>query len=189
MGALNYTYIDGKDVLVTKLTELLRAEGYGTVRVFRGDPRLQTDVPCIGINRAGDDEAQQVIGNSFDTVFDDTLGKWVEIEGTYFSETLEIRVWHTNADERDTLYRLTKVMLFAIRNTLAEHGIRNITLRGGRDEQDNTFNPTPMYWGSILMTYIAPLEVNVQWDKVTSIDVLSTISANFKEGVDVGGEK
>ena len=182
---MTYSYVDVKHELVTQLQPLLSAEGYEAIRVIKGDPRAPTEIPCIGINRAGDDETQQVLGEDFGSEYDKSTGKWAEFRGTYFNETVEIRVWHTNADERDKLYTLTKILLFKIRPQLVERGLRNLVLRGGRDEQDNTYPPYPLYWGTITMNYLNPLEVEILYDSVESVDVLGSLSAEFRSDIDL----
>ena len=166
---ITYTYVNVKDALVVALREALATEGYSDVRVLKADPRENVEIPCIGINRAGDDERNQVLGDSFGTYKDEETGIWSQFKGTYFNETMEIRIWHKNPDDRDKLYILTKAVLFNLRDTLGEQGLRNIALSGGRDEQENNYPPHPLYWSSINMTYLNPLEVEVVVDTIDSV--------------------
>lgn len=167
-----FTYINVKDIIVKRLREALETEGYADVRVLKADPRENVEIPCIGVNRAGDDERNQVIGDSFGTFKDEETGEWHKYKGTYFNETMEIRIWHKNPDDRDQLYILMKAVLFNIRDELGEKGLRNITLSGGRDEQENNYPPHPLYWSAINMQYLNPLEVEVQVGIVESVDTV-----------------
>jgi hypothetical protein len=58
---------------------------------------------------------------------------------------------------------VVKAILFAFRIPLVEKGLLNVSLRGGRDEQDTTMQhaPTPIYWSTITMTYLNPLNVEI----------------------------
>lgn len=187
-------YIDVKHNVVTLLQEALAERGYNKIKVLKGDPRTPADIPCVGVNRAGDDEVPQSLGEDFGSEYDPATDKWTETRGTHFSETLEIRIWHSNADERDKLYALCKVLLFSIRPILTAQGVLNIVLRGGRDEQDNTFPPHPLYWGTITMNYAVPLEVDTLWDTVRKVDVMGYLTAEFQTEIrgeegEVDGEK
>lgn len=156
-----YEYVDVKD----KVVEWLRANI--NIRVTKGDPREHVEIPCIGVNRVGDDETSQVLGDDLETV--QIEEKYVHFRGTFFHESLEARIWHFNADERDKLFTQLKAQLFALRDELVALGVINITLRGGRDEQDNTFPPQPLYWATITMSYLNPLSVQTD-DVLTEID-------------------
>jgi hypothetical protein len=153
---IKYNYVDVKDEIVKALKPEMEPL---KVKVIKADPREQGDIPCIGINRAGDDESNQVIGEEIGDEYDPETDTFTVFKGTYFNETLEMRLWHTNADERDRLYILMKAILFAMRDDLAEKGLRNITLRGGKDEQENNILPQPLYWSSITMNFLNPLEI------------------------------
>jgi len=169
-NTIKYTYINVKDKMVKVLREALEKEGYQDVRVLKADPRETVEIPCIGINRAGDDERNQVLGDSFGTFKDEDTGEWHRFKGTYFNETMEIRIWHKNPDDRDKLYILVKAVLFNLRDSLGEDGLRNIALSGGRDEQENNYPPHPLYWSAINMTYLNPLEVEVDVGVVENVE-------------------
>lgn len=87
-------------------------------------------------------------------------------------EAVEVRVFHDNPDERDTLGIMVLAVLFAIREDMLKQGIRNITLSGGRDEQDNTLMSTPLFMHSITLHYSNPLDVQV----TTIVDVIEDIN-------------
>ena len=131
------------------------------IRVLKSDPRDQLEIPCIGVNRAGDDEQNSVLGDDSGTVYDPETDTFVKFKGTFFNETIEVRLWHTNADERDRLYILLKAVLFDMRDGLGMKGLRNITIRGGRDEQENNITPQPLYFATITMNFLNPLDVQV----------------------------
>lgn len=173
---LIYTYVDVKEELVQALRIALAEEGYESIRVLKSDPREAAEIPCICVNRTNADETSQVLADEVDERFDEATQTWYDYKGTFFNETMEIRVWHSNADERDKLYVLTKAVLFNMRTNLVEKGLRNVKLQGGRDEQDNTFPPHVLYWSSINMNYLNPLEVEVEVGApITAVDVISTL--------------
>lgn len=182
---MNFTYetVDVKQELVNRLKQELPNFGYVgnlTIKVLKADPQSHTEFPCIGINRIDDSESNQSIADSQGTVFNPDTNELQTITGTFFSESMEIRVWHTNADERDKLYQTVKAILFAIRPDLIQKGLLSITLRSGRDEQDSTMQQAPVviYWTTITMSYLNPLDVAVlnQSYAITATEVNSNIT-------------
>lgn len=164
---MSFTFetVDVKDEIVKRLKLELPSFGYTgklTVKVLKADPQSPAELPCIGVNRTDDSESEQSITDSEGTAYNQDTQQLETFYGTFFSEALEIRVWHTNADERDKLYQVVRATLFAVRKDLVEKGLLNITLRGGRDEQDSTMAQAPMilYWSTITMTYLNPLDVS-----------------------------
>ena len=150
--------VDVKEELVIALRNGLSDFGYtgaSTVKVLTADPQTPTELPCIGINRTDDSESNQSIADGEGTVYNPGTHELTTFFGTFFSESMEIRVWHTNADARDKLYLDTRAILFAMRKDLASKGLLNLTLRSGRDEQDSTMAQVPMvlYWSTITMSY------------------------------------
>ena len=172
---LKFNYVDVKSELVIELKKHINFN----IRVLKSDPRESAEIPCIGINRAGDDEQNQVIGDDLGVVFDEALDKYVSYKGTFFNETMEIRIWHSNADERDKLYILMKAVIINLRDDLVKIGLRNIKLSGGRDEQENNFPPHPLYWAAINMNYLNPMEIEVteaiEGGIIEEIDILRGI--------------
>lgn len=157
-----FEHVDVKQEMVTALISELPKAGYSNIRVLKSDPQTPTEYPCIGINRANDDETNQTIDDVIgEPTYDPVTQIYSVLKGTYFQESLEIRIWHTNADERDKLYPIVKATAVALRDRLVYLGLRNIILRGGRDEQDTTMQsaPTALYWASITMSYLNPLNV------------------------------
>lgn len=182
---MNFSFetVDVKQELVLALRRELPNFGYQgnlAVKVLKADPQSPSELPCIGINRIDDSESGQSLADSQGTVFNPDTNELQTISGTFFSESVEVRIWHTNADERDKLYRITKAILFAIRPDLVEKGLLNLTLRSGRDEQDSTMAQAPMvlYWSTITMSYLNPLDVSVlsQSYAITSTDINSNIT-------------
>jgi hypothetical protein len=156
--------VDVKEELLNALERELANFGYTgelKVKVIKADPQSPSEIPCIGINRVSDDESGQSLTDSQGTLYNKDTKELKTFYGTFFSEAMEIRVWHTNGDERDKLYSVVKAILVAIRGELSEKGLLNITLRGGRDEQDSTMAQAPMvlYWAPITMSYLNPLDV------------------------------
>lgn len=153
--------VDVKEEVLQALKKELVSFGFGTVKVLKADPQSASELPCIGINRVDDSETEQSIADAVDVRFDKETSTHYQVYGTYFSESIEIRVWHTNADERDRLYRHVKAILLALRLSLVEKGLMNISLRTGRDEQDSSMAqaPTVLYWSAITLTYLNPLNI------------------------------
>jgi len=162
---MDFTFatVDVKTELVNLLKQELPKKGYGNVKVLKADPANPAEVPCVGINRVSDDEDSQTLADEQGTAYDKATKTYTIFRGTFFSEALEVRIWHTNADERGDLYQVVKAILFAFRIPLVEKGLLNVSLRGGRDEQDTTMQhaPTPIYWSTITMTYLNPLNVEI----------------------------
>lgn len=161
MADFTFEHVDVKTEILNALIEQLPKFGFNNVKVLKADPQSATEIPCIGINRVDDSETQNQIADAVDTRYDSTTQTYYQVFGTFFSESIEVRVWHTNADERDKLYRTVKAILVAMRSTLVEKGLLNITLRTGRDEQDSSMQQAPMvlYWSAITMSYLNPLDV------------------------------
>lgn len=169
-----YEYVNVKSELVNALKVELPKFGFSKVKVIPSDPQSQAEIPCVGINRVDDSETEQTIGEiSGGVEYDETTKRASSYRGTFFSEGVEIRVWHTNADERDKLYHAVKGSLFAIRPDLVEKGLLNISLRGGMDEQDSSMQNAPqvLYWSTITMTYLNPLDV----EYVEVVDMIESI--------------
>lgn len=159
----DFSHLDVKQEIQTALKNALPARGYDTVKVLKADPKSASELPCVGINRADDSETSQSIGDIHGDSYDAETKLYTTEQGTFFSESLELRIWHTNADERDKLYHLVKATLFAMRRDLVAKGLLNLTLRGGRDEQDNTMQHAPdvLYWSSLTFTYLNPLDIEL----------------------------
>lgn len=161
MADFTFEHVDVKQELLDALKEKLPGFGFGNVKVLKSDPQSSSELPCIGINRVDDNETESSIADAVDVRYDKDTETYYQVFGTYFSESVEVRVWHTNADERDKLYRHVKAILVALRLPLVEKGLLNITLRTGRDEQDSSMAqaPTVLYWSAITMSYLNPLDV------------------------------
>jgi hypothetical protein len=158
-----FEYIDMKDELVNALKAGLLAFSFGAVKVLKSDPQSPAEIPCIGINRIDDNENERTLGDFSDADYDKDTKTYTTEYGTFFAEAVEVRVWHVNADERDKVYRTVKAILFAARIDLVQKGVLNISLRSGKDEQDTTMTQAPMalYWASITMSYLNPLDVHI----------------------------
>lgn len=156
-----FEHVDVKTELVEALKNTLPKFNFNGVKVLKADPQGAAELPCIGINRIDDSESEPSISDAVETRYDKDTGTYYQVFGSFFSESVELRVWHTNADERDRLYRHTKAVLLAMRLPLVEKGLLNLTLRSGRDEQDSSMQQAPMvlYWSTITMSYLNPLDV------------------------------
>ncbi len=180
MADFTFEHVDVKQELVDELKARLPGFGFGNVKVIKADPQSASELPCIGINRVDDNETEQSIADAVDVRYDKDTQTYYQVFGTYFSESVEVRVWHTNADERDKLYRHVKAVLLALRLPLVEKGLLNISLRTGRDEQDSSMAQAPMvlYWSTITMSYLNPL--NVTFEEI--VQPISAITPNMTTG-------
>jgi hypothetical protein len=173
--AYTFEHVDTKNELVRLISAELPKFGFANVKVFGADPLAPSEIPCIGINRLDDSETSQSIGDMAGDHFDPDTKTYYKTYGTYFQDSLEIRIWHTNSNERDRLYRHLKAILLAIRLPLVEKGLRNITLRTGRDEQDTSGQnaPFPIYWSTLTMNSMNPLDVTFEEyaEPITAIPV------------------
>lgn len=162
--AYSFDSIDVKKTLVALLKSELPKFGYGgnrTVKVIPADPASPADLPCVGVNRTDDSETAESIADANGTSYDEATQIYTDYRGNFFSESIEVRIWHTNADERDALYQTVKGVLVAVRPDLVAQGLINLTLRAGRDEQDASMQNAPMviYWTTITMNYLNPISV------------------------------
>lgn len=162
---MNFTYetVDVKRALAAQLKEGLAAKGYQTMRVITADPATPAEVPCICVNRLSDDESNQSMGDYSGDGYDPLTKTSHVFRGTFFTEAVEVRVWHTNSDERDAIYQMVKGIMIAYRMELASKGVLDISLRGGKDEQDATMENAPfaIYWGTITMSCLNPFDVDI----------------------------
>lgn len=172
-----FATVDVKAELVTILKAELPKKGFKDVKVVKGDPATHAELPCVGINRIDDSETNQSLADASGTAYDKDTQTYTTFQGTFFSEAMELRVWHTNADSRSTLYVALKAILFAFRRELVGKGLLQVELRSGRDEQDTTMKeaPLPIYWSTITMTYLNPLDVEIT-------ETVAPISAVIDQG-------
>jgi hypothetical protein len=172
----NYDTVDVKQEMVDAFKLALPKFNYATVKVLKADPQSPAELPCIGINRANDDETSVSMADFHGADYDATTKIYTTTQGTFFSESMEIRVWHTNADERNKLYNVVRAILFAYRQSWVAQGLINVTLRAGRDEQDSSMSqaPTVLYWSVINMMYLNPLNVDV----IDTVDPISAVPNN-----------
>lgn len=189
---MDFTYasVDVKEELKEMLKTHIPRFYPAPVKVLKSDPSTIGEVPCVGINRIDDSETNQSISDLHEVSYDKASKTYKEVRGTFFSEAMDIRVWHTNGDERDKLYQAIKAILFAHRLELVEKGLHNVTLRIGRDEQDSsmTWAPKPIYWATITMSYLNPLHVEVgePTEPITAVDV--TTNLTLQTSVEGGGD-
>lgn len=187
MAAFTFEHVDVKEEMVQVLKKQLPGFGFPSVKVLKSDPQTQAEVPCIGINRVDDSETEQSLADAAGVHYDQATQTYYQVFGTYFSESVEVRIWHTNADERDKLYRHVKAMLVALRQPLVEKGLLNITLRSGRDEQDSSMAQAPMvlYWSAITMSYLNPMDVTF----TEVVPAITAINAPMSMDTDTGPTK
>ncbi len=159
-----FAHVDVKEELVKTFLQILPKHNFPDIKVIKSDPQTPAEIPCIGINRASDDESNQFLTDTVEAPSYDTVTQEYTVKkGTYFQESIELRVWHTNADMRDKLYPVVKATILAMRETLTSKGLRNINIRGGRDEQDTSMQSAalPLYWASVTISFLNPLEVSI----------------------------
>lgn len=175
-----FNYVNVKKFIYEALDGELRDSGANKIRVFTSDPLDQAYIPGIGINKVGltEDATSSGLGLvSQQPTYNPDTKEYTEYKGAFMQEAVEVRVFHTNPDERDKLAIHVLAILFAVREQLLKLGLREITLSGGRDEQDNVLMSVPLFMHSITMHYNNPLDVQVTTtvDRVESIDVTPII--------------
>jgi hypothetical protein len=185
MAILPYAYVDVKDWLVQRLKTLLHDAGYvdkTEIRVLKSDPHDATDIPCVCVNLANADETNSMLGDFAGSEVDPTLNSGAggvrRFYGTFMAETMELRVWDLNLDERDALRVFLTAQLFGLRREMLDLGIRQMRISGGRDEQDNvTLQPHPLYWAPFNISYLNPIEVYEDDALISDITVTSTVTS------------
>lgn len=177
MEDFSFSYVDVKDEIVQVFKAALPKFGYADVKVLKSDPQSDREIPCLGVNRANTSEDSQSIADASGDVFNPVTKTLTRIRGTFMREAMEVRIWHTNADERDKLFPTMMATLFAMRPGMVEKGILNLTLQNGRDEQDSTMQQAPMvlYWSTVTMSYLNPLDINI----TEVVPVITAINDNL----------
>ncbi|MFS8214818.1 hypothetical protein [Paenibacillus sp. S29] len=153
------------------------------MNVLKSDPQTDAELPCVGINRVSDDEAAHIMGDYGGSDFDRDNLQYAEIHSTHFQESMEVRIWHTNADERERAYRILKALLMLFRPVSVQKGLLSFSMGAGKDESDFTgqVTPFPVYWSSIVITYLNPLDVQT----TEHVDAISGFTS--RGGVSIGG--
>jgi hypothetical protein len=141
------------------------------VKVIKSDPTGPADLPSICINRTSDREINQSLGDSFGQDRDPDNQRVLQYWGTNFKETLEIRIWTQNSDQRDLLYAITKAILFEYRPYLAlKYGVVNQNITGGRDEASHVQQKgQTLYWGVIMFEAENSIQRTEYVDMVTDV--------------------
>jgi hypothetical protein len=122
------------------------------VRVVKADPQGPAELPAIAISRTSDSETNQAIGDIFGYSGDPVSASLTRKHGTDFRETIELRIWTTNSDQRDLLYSMVKRILFDFRHFLTlKYGLVNQAIIGGRDEANHLqYESHFCYWGVVM---------------------------------------
>ncbi|MEC0169912.1 hypothetical protein [Paenibacillus graminis] len=159
---MDFNSVDVKERLLQFLKAGFQQAGV-RMNVLKSDPQTAAELPCIGINRIADGEAVHSLGDYAGSDFDKDSLEYSEVYSAYYQESMEVRIWHTNADERERVYRLLKALLMVFRPVIVEQGVRSFTVEGGKDESDFTGQvaPFPVYWASVVISYLNPLDVQV----------------------------
>ncbi|CAJ1315917.1 hypothetical protein [Paenibacillus nuruki] len=154
------------------------------IGIVKSDPQNHGDIPCIGINRVADSQSMHTLGDFGGSEFNEEEFQYTEIYSTYFQESMEVRIWHTNADEREKVYRLLKALLMVFSKYIVGLGVRSFTMEGGKDESDfsSQIVPFPVYWASIIISYANPLDVDIteHVQAITDITVNGGVSIGTK---------
>ncbi|WP_308722499.1 hypothetical protein [Paenibacillus polysaccharolyticus] len=159
---MEFNSVDVKEELLQFLKKGFK-ENAVRMNVFKSDPQTETELPCVGINRVSDSEAAHILGDFGGDDFDRDALQYSEIHSTHFQESMEVRIWHTNADERERAYRVMKALLMLFRPVAVSKGLLSFGMEAGKDESDFTGQvaPFPVYWASIIISYLNPLDVQV----------------------------
>ena len=141
------------------------------VKVLKADPEGPSQIPSITIARTSDTEVNQALGDVFGEDNDSEVDMVVKKFGTDFRETLELRIWTANSDQRDLLYSLVKAILFNYRHFLAlKYGLVNQQIIGGRDEANHIqYESHFMYWGVIIFQAENAIQKNVFVNRIHEI--------------------
>ncbi|WP_025684572.1 hypothetical protein [Paenibacillus maysiensis] len=179
---MEFSSVDVKEELLQFLKKGFKDSAV-RMNVFKADPQTETELPCVGINRVSDSEAAHILGDFGGEDFDRESLEFSEIHSTHFQESMEVRIWHTNADERERAYRILKALLMLFRPVAVQKGILNFSMEAGKDESDFTGQvaPFPVYWASIVITYLNPLDVQT----TEHVDAISGFTV--KGGLSIGG--
>lgn len=173
----NYLYVDVKDELYQALFAEAKSSNKPQIRIFKSDPVDAASIPCLGINKTNlnEDGNSNGLGRVARTpTYNKTTKEYTTYSGAYMQESVEVRVFHTNPDERDKLGIFALAVMYAVRSYLEQRGLANITISGGRDEQDNNLlGDRVLYMHTLSMHYINPLDVMVTSvvEDIESIDV------------------
>ncbi|WP_017814467.1 hypothetical protein [Paenibacillus shenyangensis] len=181
---MQFNSVDMKEELLQFLKQSFRAAQI-KMTVLKSDPQTSGELPCIGINRVSDSEANHTIGDFAGSTFDDIDLEYGELYGTVFQESMEIRIWHNNADERERVYRLLKALIIQFRKQAVALGVRSFSMEAGKDESDFSGQviPFPVYWGSLVITYLNPMDVEI------TEHVVAITSVTVNGGVQIGTER
>ncbi len=171
---MNFSSVDMKEQLLQFLKQSFRAAQI-KMTVLKSDPQTSGELPCIGINRVSDSEINHTLGDYAGDTFDEDEMEYSELYGAVFQESMEVRIWHNNADERERIYRLLKALIIQFRKNAVQLGVRSFSMEAGKDESDFSGNvvPFPVYWASIVITYINPFDVEIvqHANAITSVTV------------------
>ena len=149
------------------------------MQVLTSDPRVEREIPCLAINRLSDSEDIVTMANLEDVEFAD--GEENNVYSALMSETIELRLWTQNANERDSLYTTIKEIAILAKVELGTMGCGNMRITAGRDENDfNNFSPLFIYWATI--NFVAMNQMFVR--PLTSDDVGTINEIIVKETVD-----
>jgi len=132
------------------------------IKVITADPRTHGELPCLAINRVNDDEGQIGFNNIYEQEFNEATEEESPAYLALMTETIELRLWTENANQRDDIYFIMKEIAILAKQELIKkgQGLGNMRITGGRDEQDfKTFEPYFIYWSVLNFIALNPLEV------------------------------
>lgn len=120
---------------------------------------MDTDMPCLAVNRIYDSEDQQGLDNFYSNELDEKSGGNLTIYSGLFTQNVELRIWTEDADQRDDMFNELKEILILAKVSLGQQGFGSMRISGGRDENDfRTYEPLFIYWGVIQFTALSPLD-------------------------------
>ena len=143
------------------------------IKVTKADPEGAAELPAVALNRVADQEVNQVLGDLFGYQRDQDIDSHIKKFGTDFRETIEIKIWTVNSDQRDILYALTKAILFDYRHYMAlKYGLVNQSIVGGRDEANHVqYEGHFLYFGVIMFQAENAIQRNLIHPTLSEVDI------------------
>ncbi|MDP4224900.1 MAG: hypothetical protein Q8910_00825 [Bacteroidota bacterium] len=157
----------------SRLTQYLQTT---PIKIIRGFPRTQAELPGICILLSNEEETQESLGN---VSFDETQTE------TIYSSDYRLEIWTENGDLTVQLYHLLKWCILSGRDDLANVGMFNQRI-GGTD-----FEPAPEYFPIFVyrraLTFWCQSVVSVPIIQTTeqSIDVTGIVATAIPFSVDI----
>lgn len=182
---MSITGLDVKKELVRIFKREFTARNVN-MQVLTSDPRTHEEIPSLCINRINGDEGQMGFNN---LLTEEITGVGANATDTMvytglITETIEIRLWTENANERDDMMYLMQEIALLAKQELIKKNLGNMRITGIRDEQDfKTFEPYFIYWG--VMNFIALNQLDVRPLVPPTTGVIESVDGtNAMDGVE-----